>query len=186
RVRALPNVEIVRIGSRAPCTLPQRITPALCALLARHHPLYLNTQFNHPRELTPEAQAACARLADAGIPLGNQSVLLRGVNDDADVLRRLCTGLLRLRVRPYRLYPCQTVSGTEHFRTPIETGTALMERLQGHISGLAVPQYVLDTPYGKSPLTPSCIAGREGDAVIVRTWNGRTWREPNPASVPAP
>jgi len=179
-VRAIPTVEVVRIGTRAPVTLPQRITPELCGILARHHPLYINTQFNHPAEITPEAGRACAMLADTGIPLGNQSVLLRGINDDVQVMRGLCTGLMRIRVRPYYYYQCQNLTGTSHFRTAIERGVEIQESLQGHISGLAVPKYVLDTPYGKVPLAASYVIGREDDEVVVRTWNGRTWREHNP------
>lgn len=180
RVRAIPTVEVVRLGSRTPCTLPQRITPELCRMLARHHPLYLNTQFNHPKELTPEASEACARLAGAGIPLGNQSVLLRGINDDEATMRRLCTGLMAMRVRPYYLYQCQALTGTRHFRTTIERGVEMVGRLQGRISGLAVPKFVLDTPHGKVPLAASYVLGREGDHVVMRTWNGKIWREPNP------
>jgi len=190
QVRAIPTVEVVRIGSRAPCTLPQRITPELCRLLASFHPLYLNTQFNHPREITPEAEAACARLADAGIPLGNQAVLLRGINDDVETMKALCRGLMRIRVRPYYIYQCQTLTGTRHFRTAIERGIEVLEGLQGHTSGLAVPKYVLDTPYGKIPIGGSYVVGREGDHVVLRSYDGKTWREHNPAdaavSAPAP
>jgi lysine 2,3-aminomutase len=180
RVRSIPTVEVVRVGSRALCTLPQRVTPDLCAMLARHHPLYLNTQFNHPKEITPEAEEACARLVGAGIPLGNQSVLLKGINDDPAVMKQLCRDLMRIRVRPYYLYQCQTLVGTRHFRTTIEQGQAIQENLQGHTSGLAVPKYVLDTPYGKVPLAESYVVGREGAEVVMRTWDGKIWREPNP------
>ncbi len=182
KLRAIRHVEVLRIGSRTPCTLPQRITPALCRVLARSHPLYLNTQFNHPKEITLEAEAACARLADAGIPLGNQSVLLRGINDNADVMKRLCRELMRIRVRPYYIYQCQVLSGTRHFRVPIERGLKIISKLQGYTSGLAVPKYVLDTPYGKIPLAPNHVLGREGDDMVLRSWNGRIWREPNPLS----
>ena len=161
-------------------TLPQRITPELCRMLERYHPVYLNTQFNHPREITPEAEAACARLAGAGIPLGNQSVLLRGVNDSVEVMKKLCQELMRIRVRPYYIYQCQVLSGTRHFRTPIERGLEIMRNLQGYTSGLAVPKYVLDTPYGKIPIAPNYVIGREGEDMALRSWNGKVWREPNP------
>ncbi len=180
RLHRIPHVEVIRIGSRTPCTLPQRITPELCTMLAKYHPLYLNTQFNHPAEITAEAETACARLAGAGIPLGNQSVLLKGINDDAQVMRELCRELMRLRVRPYYLYQCQVLSGTRHFRTTIERGREIMAKLQGYISGLAVPKYLIDTPYGKVPLSPNYVEGRRGDDVVVRSWDGKEWKEPNP------
>jgi lysine 2,3-aminomutase len=180
RLHEIPHVEVIRIGSRTPCTLPQRITPELCRMLAKYHPLYLNTQFNHPREITPEAEKACALLAGAGIPLGNQSVLLRGINDDAAIMLELCQQLMRLRVRPYYIYQCQILSGTRHFRVPIEHGIEIMSRLQGYTSGLAVPKYVLDTPYGKIPIAPNYVIGREGDNMLLRSWEGKVWREPNP------
>ena len=180
RLRAIDHVEIVRFGTRTPCTLPQRITPELCRILARHHPLWLNTHFNHPRELTPEAARACDRLLAAGIPLGNQTVLLRGVNDDVGVMRALIHGLLRMRVRPYYVFQCQLLAGTAHLRTSIERGLEIMQGLRGHLTGFGVPTYVLDTPYGKVPLAPQHLLGRAGDEVMVRTWDGHLWREPNP------
>ena len=182
RLRAIPHVEVIRIGSRTPCTLPQRITPELCRMLEKYHPLYVNTHFNHPKEITLEAEQACARLAGAGIPLGNQSVLLRGINDDPAVMKKLCRQLMRIRVRPYYIYQCQILSGTRHFRTPIETGIEIMRSLQGYTSGLAVPKYVLDTPYGKIPIAPSYVVGREGDDMVLRSWDGKEWREPNPVA----
>ena len=180
RLHAVPSVEVLRIGTRTPCTLPQRITPALCRMLEKYHPLYINTQFNHPREITPEAEAACARLAGAGIPLGNQSVLLRGINDDLETMTRLCRELMRIRVRPYYLYQAQTLRGTRHFRTSIEKGQEIMRGLQGYTSGLAVPKYLLDTPYGKIPLADSYVIGRSGDDVVMYSYDGEVWREPNP------
>ncbi len=186
RLRALSHVEVIRIGSRTPCTLPQRITPQLCRMLEKHHPIYLNTQFNHPREITPEAEKACALLAGVGIPLGNQSVLLRGINDNAAVMKKLCRELMRIRVRPYYIYQCQILSGTRHFRTPIECGIEIMRNLQGYTSGLAVPKYVLDTPYGKIPIAPNYVMGREGDEMVLRSWDGKLWREPNPLSKETP
>ena len=180
RLRAIDHVQIIRTGSRTPCTLPQRITPELCEVLARHHPIWLNTHFNHPAEITPEAAAACDRLLRAGVPLGNQTVLLKGVNDDPRVMRDLVHRLLAIRVRPYYIFQCQLVAGTAHLRTSIETGLAIVQALRGHTTGFGVPTYVLDTPYGKVPLAPQYLLGRSGDEVVVRTWDGRIWREPNP------
>lgn len=186
RLRAIEHVEIVRIGSRTPCTLPQRITPELCDMLAQYHPLWLNTQFNHPRELTQEAAEACARLADAGIPLGNQSVLMRGVNDDPGTMKDLVQGLVKMRVRPYYLYQCQTLSGTAHFRTPVETGIEIIRNLRGFTTGFAVPTYVLDTPYGKVPMGPRYMVNRDDEAVYLENYEGKVWREPNPRDPNAP
>ena len=186
RLRAIEHVEIIRFGTRTPCTLPQRITPELCRMLARHHPIWLNTHFNHPRELTAEAARACDLLLAAGVPLGNQTVLLRGVNDDAEVMRALVHGLLRMRVRPYYIFHCQLLAGTAHLRTTIEKGLEIMQALRGHTTGFGVPNYVLDTPYGKVPLLPQYLLGRSGDEVLVRTWNGAIWREPNPLHGDAP
>ncbi len=185
-LREIDHVEIVRIGSRTPCTLPQRITDDLCAMLKRYHPLWFNTQFNHPKELTPEAADACARLADAGIPLGNQSVLMRGINDDPETMKELVQGLVRMRVRPYYIYQCQILSGTAHFRTPIEAGINLIQHLRGWTTGFAVPTYVLDTPYGKVPMAPNYIVDRDDDAVYLRNFEGKVWREPNPRDSEAP
>lgn len=186
RLRAIDHVEIIRCGTRTPCTLPQRITPELCRILARCHPVWLNTHFNHPRELTPEAAQACDRLLRAGVPLGNQTVLLKGVNDSVEVMRELIHGLLRLRVRPYYIFQCQLLAGTAHLRTSIERGLEIMQGLRGHTTGFGVPSYVLDTPYGKVPLAPQYLLGRAGGEVVVRTWDGRLWREPNPLDGPPP
>lgn len=180
RLYEIPSVEVIRIGSRTPCTMPQRITPELCTMLEKYHPLYVNTQFNHPQEITPEATAACARLASAGIPLGNQTVLMRGINDDPKTMKDLCQQLMRIRVRPYYIYQCQKLIGTRHFRVPIERGQEIIRNLQGHTSGLAVPRYILDTPYGKIPLMPSYIQGRDGDDMVLQTYDGHIWREHNP------
>ncbi len=144
----ISHVEMIRIGSRVPVTLPDRITPRLCQLLARFQPLYLNTHFNHPRELVDASINACARLADAGIPLGNQTVLLRGVNDDAGVMTELCRGLLKMRVRPYYLHQLDQAKGTAHFRVPVERGLAIIAAMRGQIAGLGIPQYVIDPPDG--------------------------------------
>ena len=186
RLRAIEHVQIIRTGSRTPCTLPQRITPALCRVLSRHHPIWLNTHFNHPSEITPEAAAACDRLLRAGVPLGNQTVLLKGVNDDPQVMLELVHRLLAIRVRPYYIFQCQLVAGTAHLRTSIEAGLAIVQALRGHTTGFGVPTYVLDTPYGKVPLAPQYLLGRSGDEVVVRTYDGHIWREPNPLDGPPP
>ena len=158
-LRAIPTVEIIRIGSRVPCVLPMRVTRSLVAILKRYHPLYLNTHFNHPAELTPQAAQACGRLADAGIPLGCQTVLLRGVNDDVETMKRLMQGLLRIRVKPYYIFQADMTLGTDHFRTSIDTGLTIMRSLIGHTSGLAAPTYAIDAPGGggKIPLLPDYI-----------------------------
>jgi lysine 2,3-aminomutase len=176
-LRAIPHVEILRVDTRVPCVLPQRVTPALCEALARHHPLYVNTHFNHPREVTPEARAACERLADHGIPVGNQTVLLKGINDDPAVMKALVQKLLAARVRPYYLYQCDPVSGTEHFRTPVEDGLRIVAALRGHTSGLAVPAYVIDAPGGggKVPLLPNGVVEMTDDRVVVRNYEGQTF-----------
>lgn len=179
-LRAIPHVEIIRLGTRLPVTLPFRVTDDLCRLLAEHHPVWLNTHFNHPRELTPEAAEACDKLTRAGVPVGNQSVLLRGINDDTATMKALCEGLVRMRVRPYYCYQAQLLEGTGHFRVPIEEGMALFREMRGRTSGFAIPLYVLDTPYGKVPLTHPHVRGREGDDVVVETYEGKLWREPNP------
>ncbi|HET6304215.1 MAG TPA: KamA family radical SAM protein [Myxococcota bacterium] len=179
-LREIPHVEIVRLGTRLPVTLPFRVTDALCRVLERFHPIWVNTHFNHPKELTREAAEACDRLARAGVPVGNQSVLLRGINDDEATMKALCEGLVRMRVRPYYCYQAQLLEGTEHFRVPIERGIELFRRLRGRTSGFAIPLYVLDTPYGKVPLAHPHVRGREGDFVVVESFDGRLWRERNP------
>lgn len=180
RLREIPHIELIRIGSRMPVKLPYRITPELCAMLEKYHPLWINTHFNHPRELTPDAAEAIDRLLRAGIPVGNQTVLLRGINDDPDVMKELCEGLVRMRVRPYYLYQAQLIGGTAHLRTSIERGMEIMEVMQGRTSGFAIPKYVLDTPFGKVPLNRSYVMGRSGNHVVVRSYDGRLWAEPNP------
>ena len=182
-VRSIDHVEIVRIGTRVPVVLPMRIDDALCAMLKRYHPLFVNTHFNHPKELTPLARAACERLADAGIPIGNQTVLLRGVNSSARVLRKLFTELLRARVRPYYLFQGDVAEGTGHLRTSVETGIALMQELRGHISGLAIPHLVIDTPggMGKVSIGPDYVVERGPEHWMLRNYEGRTVRYPQPA-----
>ena len=166
-LRAINHIEIIRIGSRVPVTLPQRITPELCAILKKHHPFYINTHFNHPREITPETTEACGMLADAGIPLGNQAVLLKGVNDDPDVMVELMKKLLAIRVKPYYIYQADLVVGTDHFRTSIKKGLEIIAALRGHISGLGVPHYVVDAPGGggKIALLPDPVVSFDDDEI---------------------
>jgi lysine 2,3-aminomutase len=173
RLRKIPSIEIIRIGTRVPCTLPMRITKELAAMLKKYHPLYINTHFNHPAEITPEATVACGRLADAGIPIGCQTVLLKGINDDAEVMRRLMRKLLTIRVKPYYLFQADLTRGTAHFRTRIETGIEIMRQLIGHISGMAVPTFALDAPGGggKIPLTPEYIT-QYGETLKFVTYKG--------------
>jgi len=182
RLRAIPHVELIRLGTRLPVTLPFRVTDALCEMLERYHPIWVNTHFNHPRELTADAAEACDRLLHAGIPVGNQSVLLKGVNDSLLVMKALCETLVRMRVRPYYVYQAQLLEGTEHFRVPIEEGIALFRGMRGQTSGFAIPQYVLDTPHGKVPLDYPFAKGRDGDDFVVEAHDGTIWREPNPVS----
>lgn len=183
RLRRIPHVEFLRIGSKVPATLPQRITPSLVRALRRMHPLWISIHFAHPAELTPEVAAACGRLADAGMPLGSQTVLLAGVNDDAETLRKLFQGLLRIRVRPYYLYQCDPVSGSAHFKVPVQRGLELMQALRGHTTGYAVPTYVIDLPGGggKVPLVPDYVTGRDGDDLLLRNFEGRIYRYPDAA-----
>ena len=181
-LREIPHVEIIRLGTRFPVTLPYRIDPALCELLARYHPIWLNTHFNHPKELSADAAEACDLLTRSGIPVGNQSVLLAGINDDVSTMKTLCEGLVQLRVRPYYCYQAQLLEGTAHFRVPIERGVELFRQLRGRTSGFAIPQYVLDTPYGKVPLDYPYLKGREGDEIVVESFSGKRWREWNPLS----
>ncbi len=178
-LRSIDHVEIIRIGSRTLCTMPQRITEDLCAMLKKYHPLWINTQFNHPKEITEEAAKACNMLADAGIPLGNQSVLLKGINDDIETMKELVRGLVKIRVRPYYIYQCQILAGTEHFRTPVEVGMNIIKNLRGYTTGFAVPTFVLDTPYGKVPMSPNYIVERTEEYVALENFEGKVWREPN-------
>uniref|UniRef100_A0A831U629 KamA family radical SAM protein n=1 Tax=Geobacter metallireducens TaxID=28232 RepID=A0A831U629_GEOME len=181
RLRAIPHVEMVRIGTRTPVTLPERITVRLCRMLRRYHPLYVNTHFNHPREITPEAARACARLADAGIPLGNQTVLLAGVNDDPAVMTLLMQRLLAIRVKPYYIHQMDLVRGTGHFRTKVAAGLRIMGALRGHTSGMATPYFVIDAAGGKGkiPLIPDAME-RRGDTWVLRNYLGETveYRDP--------
>ena len=171
----IPHVEIKRIGTRVPVTLPQRITPQLCAVLKKPPPLYINTQFNHPREITPESKQACDQLAAAGVVLGNQAVLLKGVNNSSHVMKKLNQELLKIRVRPYYIFHAKPVKGTRHFITGLDEGMAIMENLRGYTSGLAVPTYIINAPegYGKTPILPLYLLGKDGDNVVLRTWENR-------------
>jgi lysine 2,3-aminomutase len=182
RLRRIPHVEFLRIGTKVPIVVPQRITPALTRMLKRYHPLWMSIHATHPDELTPEVSQACGRLADAGIPLGSQTVLLAGVNDDLETMRRLFHGLLRNRVKPYYLYQCDPITGSAHFRTSVEKGLEILQGLRGFTTGYAVPTYVIDAPSGggKIPLLPDYLAGREGDEVVLRNYEGRLYRYPDP------
>jgi lysine 2,3-aminomutase len=195
-LRDIPHVEILRIGTRIPCFLPQRITPELTAMLKKYHPLYVNVHFNHPDEITEEAARALNLLADAGIPLGNQAVLLKGVNDDPLVMRRLMQKLLAVRVRPYYIYQADYVTGTEHLRTTVEKGLEIMESLRGWTSGLAVPYYCIDAPGGggKIPVLPKYLQSISDEKVVLRNYAGELFvypqvktkpkRKPRPAPAP--
>lgn len=182
RLRAIPHVEIIRIGSRIPVVCPQRITDNLVNMLKQYHPIWLNTHFNHPNEITPESTAACAKLADAGIPLGNQSVLLKGINDCVNIMKRLVHGLVKIRVRPYYIYQCDLSQGLSHFRTPISKGIEIIEGLRGHTSGYAVPTFVVDAPGGggKTPVGPTYVISQSPGKVVLRNFEGiiTTYSEP--------
>lgn len=181
RLRSIPHIEFIRIGSRVPIFLPQRITLELCAMLRRFHPLWMSVHTNHPKELTAEVRDALGRLADAGIPLGNQAVLLKGVNNDVRTLKELLHKLLYCRVRPYYLYQCDLILGTAHLRTPIQEGIDLIDQLRGHTTGYAVPQFVVDGPGGggKIPLNPDYIVARTGDRVVLRNFRGDIYEYPD-------
>lgn len=178
RLRKIPHVEFIRMGSKVPVVLPQRITPALTKILKKYHPLWMSIHFTHPDELTPEVQEACSRLADAGIPLGSQTVLLKGINDSVEILKSLFHGLLKIRVKPYYLYQCDPVQGTSHFRTPIAKGLEMIQGLRGHTTGYAVPQYIVDAPGGggKIPLLPEYYQGREGNYVLLKNFEGKLFK----------
>ena len=179
-LRAIPHIELIRIGTRVPCFLPQRVTPKLTAMLRKYHPIYVNVHFNHPDELTPEANTALGLLADAGIPLGCQTVLLNGVNDDPVVMRRLMQKLLMARVKPYYIYQADYVQGTEHLRTSVEKGLEVVQALRGWTSGLAVPHYVIDAPGGggKVPVLPKYVQTINEEHVIMKNYAGETYRYP--------
>ncbi len=187
QLRAIPHVEFLRIGSRIPVFLPQRVTPELCAMLRKYHPLWMSIHTNHPREATAEVREACGRLADVGIPLGNQAVLLRGVNDDAVVMRELMHKLLMMRVRPYYIYQCDPVHGTHHLRATVQKGIEIIEALRGHTTGYAVPQFVIDAPGGggKVPIGPEYVLARDKQRVILRNYEGKVFEYPELTGVPS-
>jgi len=181
-LRAIPHLELIRIGTRVPGTLPQRITDDLLAILKKHHPLYFNMHFNHPAEITPEVETAVTRLADIGIPLGSQTVLLKGVNDDSQTMKELFHKLLKIRVKPYYLYQADMTMGTDHFRTQVEKGLDIIRDLAGHTSGMGVPYFVIDAPGGggKVRLLPDSVVESNENEVIVRNYEGKVFRYPQP------
>jgi lysine 2,3-aminomutase len=182
RLSRIPHVEFVRLGTKVPVVLPQRVTTSLTAMLKRFRPLWMSIHFTHPDEITPETAQACERLADAGIPLGSQTVLLKGINDDVETMRRLMHELLKIRVRPYYLYQCDPIIGSSHFRTTVEKGLEMIQGLRGHTSGYAVPTYVIDAPGGggKIPLLPDYYQGRDGNDVLLKNYEGKIFRYPDP------
>ena len=182
RLRRIQHVEILRIGTKVPVVLPQRITPALTRILKRFHPLWMSIHFTHPGEITPEVSQACGRLADAGIPLGSQTVLLAGINDKVETMTRLMHGLLKIRVKPYYLYQCDPIYGSSHFRTPVDVGLEIIRGLRGFTTGYAVPTYVIDAPGGggKIPLVPDYVAGRDGADLLLQNYEGGAFRYPDP------
>lgn len=182
RLKEIPHVEFIRIGSKVPMVLPQRITPALCRMLKKYHPLFMSIHIIHPDELSDEAVAACGRLADAGIPLGGQMVLLKGVNDTPDLMRRLVHAQLRARVKPYYLHQCDAITGSMHFRTPVQTGIDLVRSLHGHTTGYAVPMYMIDAPGGggKVPVSPDYRVGRIDDDLVLENYAGKKYRYRDP------
>lgn len=181
RLREIPHISIIRLGTKMPCVLPQRITPQLCDMLKKYHPIYVNTHFNHPWEITPESTKACEMLVNAGVPVGCQTVLLKGVNDDPEVMRELMKKLLAIRVRPYYIYQADLTKGANHFRTPIDVGLEIMDNLRGHISGLAVPQFVIDAPGGggKIPLLPDYVLARDKEKIILRNFKNEVYEYPD-------
>lgn len=182
RLRAIPHVEIIRMGTRLPVVCPMRIDDELCTILRRHQPFFINTHFNHPREITPEARAACERLVDHGVPVGNQTVLLRGINSSVRCLRKLMRELLKMRVKPYYLFQGDTVLGTDHLRTPVEEAIRLLDGMRGWMSGMAIPHLVIDAPGGggKIPIGPDYVIAHDEHTVTVRTYRGGTVHYPQP------
>ena len=185
RLRAIKHIEFIRIGSRVPIFLPQRITPDLCRMLQKHNPLWISIHTNHPRELTTEVRDALSLLANHGVPLGNQSVLLRGVNDNSDVMKSLVHKLLMCRVRPYYLYQCDLIQGSSHLRASVAEGIEIIEQLRGHTTGYAIPQFVIDAPGGggKVPVNPDYVVQRDEQRVLIRNYEGKTFEYPEPALV---
>ncbi len=182
RIREIKHIEIIRIGTRFPVVLPQRVDEELCSMLSKYGPIWLNTHFNHPNEITPQAAEACDRLLRSGVPVNNQSVLLRGVNDTVETQVKLCQNLLKIKVRPYYLFQCDEVQGTEHLRTPVETGIKILEGMRGHTSGLAIPTFVVDLPFGggKVPLQPNYVLEKNEEELLIRNYQGRIFQYRNP------
>ena len=188
RLRSIEHIEFIRIGSRIPIFMPQRVTDDLCQMLQKYHPLFMSVHINHPRELTLEVKEGLERLANHGVPLGNQSVLLRGVNDDADVMKVLVQKMLMCRVRPYYLYQLDLIQGSSHLQVPVAKGLEIMESLRGHTTGYSIPQYVIDAPGGggKVPINPDYIVQRNSERVVIRNFEGKTFEYPEPAVQPDP
>lgn len=188
RLRGIKHIEFLRIGSRIPVFLPQRITPELCRMLQKYHPLFVSVHVNHPRELTSEVKEGLERLANHGIPLGNQSVLLRGVNDTVETMKALTHKLLMCRVRPYYLYQLDLIQGSSHLQVPVAKGLEIIEGLRGHTTGYSIPQYVIDAPGGggKVPINPDYIIQRNSERVVIRNFEGKTFEYPEPAVQPDP
>ena len=181
RLREIKHIQVIRLGTKMPCVLPHRITPKLCNMLKKYHPIYINTHFNHPWEITEESTRACGMLADAGCPVGNQSVLMKGINDNSETMKELMKKLLSIRVRPYYLYQADLTKGANHFRTPLDVGLDIMDKLRGHISGLAVPQFVIDAPGGggKIPMLPNYVISRDEDKIILRNFKYNVYEYPD-------
>ena len=171
-LREISHVEIIRIGTRVPVVLPQRITPDLVAVLKKYHPLYISLHCNHPKEISPATEIACGLLADSGIPLGSQTVLLKGINDTPKIMMKLMHELMKIRVRPYYIYQCDLAPGTSHFRTAVDVGIKIIESLRGHTTGYAVPTFVIDAPGGggKVPISPEYVISKNKDSIIIRNW----------------
>ena len=185
KIRSIPHVKVIRIGTRVPVVMPMRITTKLLNMLKKYSPIYINTHFNHPKEITALSSAACMSIVDAGIPLGNQNVLLKGVNDDSEILKELYMKLLEIKVRPYYMYQCDLTQGLDHFRTSVKTGIQIMSKLNGNISGLAIPQYVIDTPGGggKVPINPEYIMAYDSTEIVLRNYTGDLYTYPRKLSL---
>ena len=181
RLRTIPHIQIIRLGTKMPCVLPQRITLQLCEMLKKYHPIFVNTHFNHPWEITEESRKACEMLVNAGCPVGCQTVLLKGVNDDPEIMKELMKKLLTMRVRPYYIYQADLTKGANHFRTPIDVGLEIMDKLRGHISGLAVPYFVIDAPGGggKIPLLPEYVLARTKEKIVLRNFRNEVFEYPD-------
>ena len=184
RLRAVPHVEVIRIGTRMPVVLPMRITPSLLGMLKKYHPVWINTHFNHPRELTEQSCRACADIADAGIPLGNQTVLLRNINDNIETMKELLLKMVKARVRPYYLYQCDLFEGGDHFRTRVETGIEIIRNLTGRISGYAIPRFIIDAPngVGKVPVNPDFVVSLDDKKIEIRNYENKVYSYPQPGN----